>query len=248
MFEMHCPLQPTFLAYPDLCEMSQIFGDNPGFTVNGVQYYGPAGHTGLDIDTTFDHKYLYYNSTFENGVTHLKYRRVARDPAERDGKIFTVATHAGTLATNFFVSDPQRGYGVTVTSDPMTEENQIVQYQTLHYHLTAPWQSLANWSAAIKVMFKEKRVVPGEIIGVCGNTGQYTTGPHLHFQLQKRWRNGNTWSEWKIIDPMPYMADDNILYHRWLGGGDTHKYFRAGREVTKEEANAFLNSQQSSIV
>ena len=39
-------------------------------------------------------------------------------------------------------------------------------------------------------------VKAGEVIAVIGNTGEHTTGPHLHFEL---WENG------KPVDPLKYI-------------------------------------------
>ncbi len=230
------PIQSKFSWEGNTVMVNQLFGENPD-----AMFYGPKGHDGIDFQTTFDWKYEPYNQSWLGEKPTGNWKRIAREPEEREGHIPTIATHEGWLKTNFFQSDERRGYGVTVTSEVMDEDGKKVQYQTLHFHLIAPWQTLAFYSKTVPVAFREKKVRAGEIIGMCGNTGQYTTGPHLHYQLQKRWLNESTWSEWTKIDPMPYFSNTDVVFHRWLGG-QNHRWFYQGKEVTEIDATATLNS------
>ena len=59
---------------------------------------------------------------------------------------------------------------------------------TVYYHLQKP--SHLN---------KGTRVVEGEKVALSGNTGR-STGPHLHFEVRKSRRWGNT------VDPMPFFS------------------------------------------
>jgi len=58
---------------------------------------------------------------------------------------------------------------------------------TVYYHLQKPSHLL-----------KGTRVERGELIAYSGNTGA-STGPHLHFEVRKSARWGDT------VDPMPYL-------------------------------------------
>lgn len=58
---------------------------------------------------------------------------------------------------------------------------------TVYYHLEKPSHFLVG-----------SRFVTGELIGYSGNTGA-STGPHLHFEVRKSARWGDT------VDPVPYL-------------------------------------------
>ena len=50
-----------------------------------------------------------------------------------------------------------------------------------------------------------ERVKEGEIIALSGNTGEITTGPHVHFEL---WRNG------QALNPVPYFINLQVKHVR----------------------------------
>ena len=64
---------------------------------------------------------------------------------------------------------------------------------TVYYHLQKPSHLL-----------KGTRVERGELIAYSGNTGA-STGPHLHFEVRKSARWGDT------VDPMPYLQAEEIV-------------------------------------
>jgi hypothetical protein len=64
---------------------------------------------------------------------------------------------------------------------------------TVYYHLQKPSHLL-----------KGTRVERGEVIAYSGNTGA-STGPHLHFEVRKSARWGDT------VDPMPYLQAEEIV-------------------------------------
>jgi murein DD-endopeptidase MepM/ murein hydrolase activator NlpD len=97
------------------------------------------------------------------------------------------------------------------------------KYKTIYLHLE-------------KILVKENQhVEAGDLIGLCDNTGKYTTGDHLHFGLKLTDENGNTINYDNgfsgAIDPTPYfnMAFDGTpignkdcyksnAYHRYYRG------------------------------
>jgi murein DD-endopeptidase MepM/ murein hydrolase activator NlpD len=64
---------------------------------------------------------------------------------------------------------------------------------TVYYHLQKP--SHLPLGAKVEV---------GEVIALSGNTGA-STGPHLHFEVRKSARWGDT------VDPMPYLQSEEII-------------------------------------
>ena len=85
----------------------------------------------------------------------------------------------------------------------------------------------------------ENYVKEGTIIALAGNTGKYTTGAHLHFELRKYEKVGDRWINpnenngyWGAINPLPYFMDYCIFSY-----GDVIKdYYYKGKLITKEEA------------
>jgi len=58
---------------------------------------------------------------------------------------------------------------------------------TLYSHLLTPWVVINEYVSA------------GEMIGLSGNSGKHTTGPHLHFAIKDLTKN-------KWIDPAPLLG------------------------------------------
>jgi len=50
------------------------------------------------------------------------------------------------------------------------------------------------------LVFMQQRVKQGDVIALLGNTGEASSGPHLHFEI---WKNG------KSVDPMKLLPDLN---------------------------------------
>lgn len=61
-------------------------------------------------------------------------------------------------------------------------------------------------------MFTGRKVKEGAIIAIGGNNGK-STGPHLHFALDKRTKGINGWSDWKRINPMPLFRHKECIVH-----------------------------------
>ncbi len=97
------------------------------------------------------------------------------------------------------------GRYVYVETEAEQEGGESVKYQTCYFHLE---------HADVKTGDK---VVAGQQLGTCDNTGQYTTGAHLHFGLYKYTLKNGAWVRDEsngyggAIDPEPYMQEGWIV-------------------------------------
>ena len=120
------------------------------------------------------------------------------------------------------------GGGISVTLASTTKG---LGYKTIYYHLSV---------AKVK---NGDRVNTGDIIGLAGNSGKYTTGPHLHLGL-KWMRDGvtiNYNNGYKgAINPSQYMPNN------WDKPNAYHRYYRKGSllaEVLVRFKNPWLHRQ-----
>jgi murein DD-endopeptidase MepM/ murein hydrolase activator NlpD len=105
-------------------------------------------------------------------------------------------------------------------------------FYTVYYHLK---------EASVKVLDK---VVAGQIIGRCDNTGKYTTGDHLHFGLKETFDGGTINKDngyGGAIDPTPYFVEafdgTTINNNDCYKSNAYHRYFRKdGRNLKNETA------------
>lgn len=237
-----CPISYKFRWMPNICLINQLFGEN-----KNALFYGPNGHQAWDIATVGEWVYQRFNQHYTEGRWTGGWKRIPREPSERQGFIPTVATHDGLLEAKVFPSD-SNGYGVTVTAQPEMENGQMVQYQTLHYHLISPWSSFEVWTDRARLTLNPRQVRAGEIIAICDNTGKFTTGAHLHFEMRKRVRmNDGSWTDFAPVDPLPYFTDEDVVYHRWFGGPNFQAMYQ-GKIISHEEQQALLNSFPQLIV
>jgi murein DD-endopeptidase MepM/ murein hydrolase activator NlpD len=81
--------------------------------------------------------------------------------------------------------------GTIIMSDYTTKSGYVVQIQ--HYNdLVSVYK---HCSATMRQV--GEKVTAGDPIAIVGNTGEFTTGPHLHFEL---WKNGVP------IDPQKHIV------------------------------------------
>jgi hypothetical protein len=98
------------------------------------------------------------------------------------------------------------GRYVYIESDPEDENGTMVKYQVVYFHLE---------HAEVKA---GDRVKSGQRLGTCDNTGQYTTGAHLHFGLYKLIMKNGAWVSEDInngfggaIDPEPFFEESWLI-------------------------------------
>jgi hypothetical protein len=224
MFTLRCPIPKKFINNGKVCVINQLWGENPNTT-----FYGPEGHTGIDFSTTGHTKYT---------RSDAGYTPESRDTYESNGRIPLLACHDG-IVTAILNDDKQgQGWGVFVTGDVLQEEGREVQYRTLYWHIETPWASLGSFMGAIKKLLVRAQVRKGAIIAIGGNNGM-STGPHLHLSLDRREKRNGVWTAWDRINPMPYFADEEVVYQKY---DVTPRWFFKGNEIKKEEAKTIINS------
>ncbi|MGO3832667.1 MAG: M23 family metallopeptidase [Microbacteriaceae bacterium] len=116
-----------------------------------------------------------WRSSFtENGVTIPAMLHAGDDLAAPEGTPI-LAAHDGVIVSSY--NDLTGGYMVTL-------EAGNIRTRYLHMRALSPHKI-------------GTRLRAGDVIGHVGNTGKWTTGAHLHFEL---WING------KAVPPMPYVT------------------------------------------
>lgn len=198
--------------------INQLFGEN-----KNALFYGPEGHTGIDINTQGENKYRRDDSGWI---------KEPRNSFEKVGRIPIVACHDGKTTSVLNDDKQKNGWGVYVTADPYLEGTVLVQYRTLYWHIESLWGSLDSFWGAVKRVVAPS-VVKGQVIAIAGNNGM-STGPHLHLELQKRVKGTNGWSAWDRINPLPAFVDEEVLFAKEEYMGHS-RYFYKGQEITKAE-------------
>ena len=165
------------------------------------------------IDTaseTYDVSFTEYNhdSVFQDNLlaeqTSLSIQNNTRKKTELSQMHFYVPVKG--IVTNHFNLSADH-FGVDLVSDPnarictVLEGTVIFSGWTMNTGYSIYIQHENNLISAYKhnaELFKDvgDRVKAGDVIAIMGNTGELTTGPHLHFEL---WHNGTA------LDPETYI-------------------------------------------
>jgi len=230
------PIHPRYYANGYVCGLTQLFGEN-----KNRLFYGPKGHRGLDFQTR---GVWWYSKLFYSTKTLKGYRKTRRDGYQEDGRIHLVAAHDGRVTTVLKDNKQRDGWGIFITKKPEMEVGQMVQYRTLYWHIETPWKSTAWYNGKIrrlqklKEIFWGRKVKAGAVVAIAGDNGK-STGPHLHFSLDKRVLYGAEWQQWERIDPMPYLKGDDTAYRYHYNYSKPARWFHKGKEITKKQANSF---------
>jgi hypothetical protein len=204
--KLSCPIHVNFIQYRHLACITQLFGEN-----KNALFYGPDGHTGIDFSTKGSFKWTFHNI--------LKVFRLKREPSEEEGLIPVVAAHDGNLMVGYN-DNYKEGIYMILKSDTEPE------YETLYFHLSKLRRWFGDpisWNTQ-----KPEWVKAGTVLGWCGNSGRYTTGPHLHFELRC---NG------KPINPITYFDDPDVIYYT---GYSPKKFIYKGQEISEKESDNLL--------
>jgi len=195
--QIRTPIHRNFIVNRNTCYITQLFGEN-----KNALFYGSLGHSGIDYQTKGAWRCLFDNL---KGVLNIK-----RTKEEEEGEVQIVAAHSGYL-----IVGENDNYKEGIYMKIRDKENP--EYETLYFHLS----KLLRWMGD-KIDWSKNEpeyVEKGTIIGLGGNSGRYTTGAHLHFELRK---NGIP------IDPMPFLQDKIIYYDI-----PSKQYYYKGNPINK---------------
>jgi len=131
------------------------------------------------------------------------------------------AGHDGWVISDASTQSYTKGIYVTIMSDEVTINSRPCKVKTVYFHLSKAFVSVKPntedqwWKGWFK---KNKNYVKGgALIGLAGNSGEYTTGPHLHFGMHIYWKqtDGTYQLDWDngyygAVDPQPYFYDFNV--------------------------------------
>lgn len=204
-----CPIERKWLQSRKICFLNQKFGEN---RVPFYKQMGMLGHNGIDVRTQHRLMYLYHNVLGfvrkDNVFTSRKAGRI-KTQASFDGEVLWAGADKGggigvryqTAPLVWDKEDTDMGDGsVLKTGDKF-------RLEILHYHLDKLRPDV----------IVGKKVKRREILGVCGNSGRYTTGPHLHYGVRlQRWDGKKYASNMKngyngYVNPLPFM-DTEVRY------------------------------------
>lgn len=205
---LRSPLLKNYAQERRKFKINQFFGEN------ATKFYkelGLKGHTGIDFRTKNAIHYLYSNV--------LGFRKVNAYTSQKEGKLKTQAVIDGTV--QWVGADSGGGLGVryitnVLTWDKPDEElgdgsvihtGEQFKLEILHYHL----------DSIRKGITVGKKINEGAILGICGNSGRYTTGAHLHFSTRFLRKEGNKYvanmnnGYSGNVNPMIFLTKD-VLY------------------------------------
>lgn len=136
------------------------------------------------------------------------------------------------------------------------EDGREIFLEAIYYHLSQ------------RIVREYKFVNKGDYIGLTGNTGKYTTGPHLHFGIKRIYKNAN-WQVREVldynngyfgaIDPQPYFEDGKVeflpvdaYYERkreWVAEYNMRfKNMWLHRKLLKERNNRWLSNRETNAL
>lgn len=209
------PIPKKFQVKRVYTDCTQWFGEN-----KNKLFYGASGHTGIDMRTKGAARYI--KDKIKGYVTAYRTKE-----QEVGLGVPILAAHDGYLS-NPYNDDKVNGVYVKIRS---VDGN----FETFYFHL----EKIRVWAFDDKMTGYEKKngenfVKAGSIIGYSGNTGRFTTGAHLHFEIRKL-VNG----VWTKINPLPYFQDETI-YRKTSFSVFKDLYYK-GEKITTEQAKKLEN-------
>lgn len=216
MFTLQSPIDPRS---DGKIQLNQMFGENAN---DFYRQLGLKGHNGIDFDT----------SKYQDG----------------QGPIY--AAHDGYVISDKTIQKDTSGRFVRLRTDEIVIDGKTCYVETVYFHLKEARVSITDdisksWFDWGRILNKGSRFIKaGQLIGISDNTGQYTTGAHLHFGMYIYWKdsNGMFSKDWKngydgAVDPLPYFKDDHIMWG-WTNG----YYYWNGEKISADQAGPLLKT------
>lgn len=214
MFKLQTPIKAQ---KNNVIVITQDFGEN---AVDFYKKKGLLGHNGID----------FYTQNFEKGHAPI------------------TAAHDGYVISDATKQSPTAGIFVKLLSDETMIDNRACKVMTIYFHLQKCRVSITDdpqvKSETYWVRKGERYIKAGQLIGYGNNSGEYTTGAHLHFGMYILWKRADgtfvqnfTNGYDGAVNPQPYLLDDQ-LYQRssWFGS----KWYYNGKQITRREANTHI--------
>jgi len=102
-------------------------------------------------------------------------------------------------------TDRTGGKELRYVTEPIEHEGGTCRLEFIYYHLN-------GW-----LVKKGDKIIRGQDIAITGNTGGYSTGPHLHFGMKPQWKMKDLWLKdsdngyFGAIDPLPFINYDESM-------------------------------------
>lgn len=224
-FTLQTPLRPQIIFGTVM--LNQAFGSNNN---DFYRQLGLKGHNGLDM----------FTQDYDNG----------------NAPVF--AAHDGFVISDATKDTDTIGRRVWLESEETEIDGRKCKIRTVYFHLKSAFVSISDNINDPKNFDKYNQEKPqykgkffvkaGQLVGYANNTGQYTTGPHLHFGFYPCWKqpngifkmnegNGYAGAE----DPQPYLIDNHIYHLPVMIGPGTHWY--NGKIILRSEIDTYMRPE-----
>ena len=214
MFTLRSPLSPMVWSATGYVQINQGFGENAN---DFYRQLGLKGHNGLDLNTT------------------IQWQK---------GEAPVLAAHDGYVISDAIGQKDTAGRFVKLLTDEIEIEGRQCKVMTLYFHLKKARVSVTDdphsvWFDYGSRLGKTRYIQAGSMIGLSDNTGEYTTGSHLHFGMYILWKKED--GTYQVdssngyggaVDPLPYIQD-GFAYCEPQGWFVPAWYFTNGKRIDR---------------
>lgn len=152
------------------------------------------------------------------------------------GEAWVLAPHEGVIISDKNAFSITGGNYIKLQSPEFVCEGKTLMIISSLLHLTSMKYD------------KEQEIKRGMLIGITGNTGSFTTGSHLHWDIRvyeklanNNWQSNQQNGYAGCVDPMLWINDDNV-YQRGEGIL-TSRFYCNGRKLNRNEVENLIPKQ-----